>query len=239
MRSAPTSTATSAAPTAAWAPGRRRSGRARSSQAEMFVKTWKTNAQLKGEEPLPFDYSKELVGGRAPCLEGQRNLIPAAKEMGFRYDASSVGGRQIWPQQIDDIWDFPLQQIPVPGRNFETLSMDYNFLANQSGTTKGDPSMHAAWGNQMRDGLLQRLRARLQGQPGAALHRQPLRVLERRDLHEGRRGHHQDGLPRTGRPVCQLQAADGLAGRAGPGCPRQTARPARWARPRREAGRGT
>ncbi|MEU7045970.1 hypothetical protein AB0A77_33610 [Streptomyces varsoviensis] len=124
-------------------------------QAESFVRNWKTNSGLKGGQPLPFDYSKALVGGRAPCLEGQRNLIPAAKAMGFRYDSSSVGGRQVWPRQIDGVWDFPLQEIPVPGRAFETLSMDYNFLANQSGTTRGDPAHHAAWGKQMRDGLLQ------------------------------------------------------------------------------------
>ncbi|MET8677308.1 hypothetical protein ABZW18_06895 [Streptomyces sp. NPDC004647] len=124
-------------------------------QAEGFVKNWRTNAGLKNAESLPFDYSKELVGGRAPCLEGQRNLIPAAKEMGFRYDASSRGGRQVWPSKIDGIWDFPLQEIPMPGRTFETLSMDYNFLANQSGTVNGDPSRHAAWGEQMRDGLRQ------------------------------------------------------------------------------------
>lgn len=123
-------------------------------QAEAFVQHWKTNAGLAAEPPLPFDYSRELVGGRAPCLEGQRNLIPAAKEMGFRYDASSVGGRQTWPRRIDGIWDFPLQEIPFPGRGLETLSMDYNFLANQSGTTEGNPLMHATWGRQMHDGLL-------------------------------------------------------------------------------------
>lgn len=123
-------------------------------QAEAFVKSWKTNTGLEAEPPLPFDYSKELVGGRAPCLEGQRNLIPAAKAMGFRYDSSSAGGLQVWPDKIDGIWDFPLQQIPMPGRGFETLSMDYNFLANQSGTTRGDPSQHEAWGRQMREGLL-------------------------------------------------------------------------------------
>lgn len=132
-------------------------------QAEAFVKSWKTNSGLKDAKPLPFDYSKELVGGRAPCLEGQRNLIPAAKEMGFRYDASSVGGRQVWPQRIDGVWDFPLQQVPVPGRAFETLSMDYNFLANQSGTPKGDPSMRAAWGDQMRRGLLAAFQRAYQG----------------------------------------------------------------------------
>ncbi|WP_069813311.1 hypothetical protein [Streptomyces sp. TP-A0874] len=123
-------------------------------QARSFVQTWKTNTGLKDEAPLPFDYDQELVGGRAPCLEGQKNLLPAAKEMGFRYDASSVGGLQVWPSKADGIWDFPLQQIPMPGRGFETLSMDYNFLANQSGTTNGDPSKHQEWGDQMRDGLL-------------------------------------------------------------------------------------
>lgn len=123
-------------------------------QAEGFVKHWKTNTSLTRLAPLPFDYGKELVGGRAPCLEGQTNLIPAAKAMGFRYDASSIGGRQVWPSKIDDVWDFPLQDIPVPGRAFETLSMDYNFLANQSVTVHGDPAMHAAWGRQMHDGLI-------------------------------------------------------------------------------------
>ncbi|MFD8996630.1 polysaccharide deacetylase family protein [Streptomyces abikoensis] len=123
-------------------------------QAESFVRHWRTNAGLRSEPPLPFDYGKELVGGRAPCLEGQRNLIPAAKAMGFRYDASSIGGRQVWPRKIRGIWDFPLQDIPVPGRGFETLSMDYNFLANQSGTTAGDPDRREVWGRQMRDGLM-------------------------------------------------------------------------------------
>jgi hypothetical protein len=122
-------------------------------QAEGFVKNWKTNSGLTSLAPLPFDYGKELVGGRAPCLEGQHNLIPAAKAAGFRYDASSVGGRQVWPSKIDGVWDFPLQDIPVPGRAFETLSMDYNFLANQSVTTQGDPARRAAWGKQMHDGL--------------------------------------------------------------------------------------
>ncbi|GAB2572795.1 hypothetical protein GCM10027168_02080 [Streptomyces capparidis] len=123
-------------------------------QARSFVANWRTNTGLTDVEPLPFDYRKELVGGRAPCLEGQENLIPAAKEMGFRYDASSSGGRQVWPSKKGGIWDFPLQQIPMPGRGFETLSMDYNFLANQSGTVNGDPSKHAQWEKQTRDGFL-------------------------------------------------------------------------------------
>lgn len=123
------------------------------SQAKSFVKSWKTNSALPGEAPLPFDYDKELVGGRAPCLEGQKNLLPAARDMGFRYDSSGTG-TQVWPGKLDGLWNMPLQAVPVPGRAFETLSMDYNFMFNQSRTVNGDPAKHAYWGDQMRDGLI-------------------------------------------------------------------------------------
>ncbi|MCP3820285.1 hypothetical protein NLX86_19930 [Streptomyces sp. A3M-1-3] len=124
-------------------------------QAKSFVKNWKTNAGLPDEEPLPFDYDKELIGGRTPCLEGRRNFMRAAPELGFRYDSSGIS-KQIWPKKAEGLWDLPLQLVPMPGRGFETLSMDYNFMVNQSGkTSQGAPSMREYWGNQMRDGLLQ------------------------------------------------------------------------------------
>ncbi|MEW1889900.1 hypothetical protein [Streptomyces sp. IBSBF 3010] len=125
------------------------------SQAKSFVKGWRTNDPvLKNERALPFDYDKELVGGRTPCLEGRKNMVEAARTMGFRYDSSGVND-QVWPQKKNGVWDLSMQLVPVPGRAFETLSMDYNFMFNQSGTTQGDPDKHAYWGNQMRDGLLQ------------------------------------------------------------------------------------
>ncbi|MFI1014200.1 hypothetical protein [Streptomyces sp. NPDC020965] len=123
------------------------------SQAKSFVKNWKTNAGLKNEPPLPFDYDKELVGARTPCLEGRTNFVRAAHELGLRYDTSGVND-QIWPEKDLGVWDLSLQLVPVPGRSFETLTMDYNFMINQSGTVKGDPASHAYWGNQMRDGLI-------------------------------------------------------------------------------------
>ncbi|WP_371632914.1 hypothetical protein OG693_17225 [Streptomyces sp. NBC_01259] len=124
-------------------------------QAKSFVKGWKSNdPELKGMKPLPFDYDKELIGGRTPCLEGQKNMVAAARSMGFRYDSSGVND-QVWPKKKSGIWDLSMQLVPVPGREFETLSMDYNFMFNQSGTTQGDPDQHEYWGNQMRDGLLQ------------------------------------------------------------------------------------
>ncbi|MFE6126835.1 hypothetical protein ACFQ6Q_00960 [Streptomyces sp. NPDC056437] len=124
------------------------------SQAKSFVKNWKTNAGLKNEPPLPFDYDKELIGARTPCLEGRKNFVRAASQLGMRYDTSGIND-QIWPKKELGLWDLSLQMVPVPGRAFETLAMDYNFMVNQSGTTsKGDPSMHAYWGKQMRDGLV-------------------------------------------------------------------------------------
>lgn len=132
-------------------------------QAKSFVKNWKTNAGLKEMDPLPFDYDKELIGARTPCLEGQKNFMLAAKDMGFRYDSSGIG-KQVWPKKTDGLWDLPLQLVPMPGRAFDTLSMDYNYMVNQSGTTtQGDPSQHQYWGDQMRDGLKQAFDRAYQG----------------------------------------------------------------------------
>ncbi|WTT05964.1 hypothetical protein OG361_17370 [Streptomyces sp. NBC_00090] len=124
-------------------------------QAMKFVTEWKTNSGWTDLDPLPFDYSKELVGGRTPCLLGQDNLLPTAKRLGWRYDASSPGGRQTWPVKRQGIWDLPLQAVPFPGHSFEVLSMDYNMLANQSkNTTKGMPSRYPGWRKQATDALL-------------------------------------------------------------------------------------
>ncbi|MEV0846425.1 hypothetical protein AB0J21_11215 [Streptomyces sp. NPDC049954] len=131
-------------------------------QAKSFVKTWKSNTGQRKADPLPFDYDKELVGARTPCLEGQENFMTAAREMGFRYDTSGVRN-QVWPDKKQGMWDLSMHLVPVPGRAFETISMDYNFLVNQSGTTKGDPAQHEFWGNQMRDGLLKGFERSYQG----------------------------------------------------------------------------
>jgi hypothetical protein len=123
-------------------------------QAKAFVKSWKTNAGMKNAAPLPFDYDKELIGARTPCLEGQKNFMKAARQLGFRYDTSGVND-QVWPKKKNGLWDLSMQLVPFPGHTFEQLTMDYNFMVNQSGTlTQGDPDKREYWGNQMRDGLL-------------------------------------------------------------------------------------
>ncbi|MEW2622154.1 hypothetical protein [Streptomyces sp. NPDC048106] len=118
-------------------------------QAKSFVKEWKTNTGWHDLPALPFDYDKELAGGRTPCLLGQDNLLPTARELGWRYDASSPGGRQVWPVKRTGIWDLPLQQVPFPGHTFEVLSMDYNMLANQSvNSTRAPAYNYPGWRRQ-------------------------------------------------------------------------------------------
>ncbi|MFE7540972.1 polysaccharide deacetylase family protein [Streptomyces platensis] len=116
-------------------------------QAMDFVTKWRTNTGFTDLDPLPFDYSKELVGGRTPQLLGQPNLLPTARKLGWRYDSSSPGGLQVWPSKKQGLWDFPLQGIPFPGHSFPVLSMDYNMAANQSpsNVTKGPPAMYPQW----------------------------------------------------------------------------------------------
>ncbi|MFJ6708203.1 MULTISPECIES: hypothetical protein [unclassified Streptomyces] len=126
-------------------------------QAIGFVTKWKTNTGFTDLEPLPFDYRKELIGGRTPCLEGQTNLLPTAAALGWKYDASSPGGLQIWPGKVQGnrIWDFPLQSIPFSGHSFQVLSMDYNMMFNQSaGNPLGDKAQYDAWRTQARDTYL-------------------------------------------------------------------------------------
>ncbi|MCF2539065.1 hypothetical protein K6168_25855 [Streptomyces sp. FB2] len=132
-------------------------------QAKKFVKSWKTNTGMAQADPLPFDYDKELIGARTPCLEGRSNFVKAARDLGFRYDSSGVNN-QLWPTKRHGLWDLSLQLVPFPGHSYEQLTMDYNFMVNQSGTkTQGDPSKHRFWGDQMREGLLMGFRRAYHG----------------------------------------------------------------------------
>ena len=162
-------------------------------QSKWFVQHWKTTTGFEDLPPLPFDYDEELVGGRTPCLEGRDNLLPAAKEAGFRYDTSG-NGTQVWPDKEGGLWDVPLQQIPMPGRSFETLSMDYNFLANQSGTVNGDPAQRPAWEKQWHDGLMQGFHRAYDG------NRAPLIIGNHFEQWNG--GIYMDGLEDVIRTVC-------------------------------------
>jgi hypothetical protein len=146
-------------------------------QAKSFVKNWRTNVpDLADEKPLPFDYDTELVGGRTPCLEGQKNMVAAARTMGFRYDSSGVGN-QVWPKKKGGVWDLSLQLVPVPGQELEKPSTGYDFMSGQSGTTTpDDPDQYQQRSDRMRDGLIQAFDRAYVG--------------NRRHVHARRRGDH-------------------------------------------------
>jgi hypothetical protein len=121
-------------------------------QAKSFLANWKTNTGFTDLPALPFDYDTELIGGRTPCLEGWRNLQLAAKQLHWAYDSSSTG-TQVWPTRKNKLWQVHLQGVPFTGHKFEVLTMDYNFMANQSKTTKGDPKMRPTWQKQVESSL--------------------------------------------------------------------------------------
>ncbi|MEU1528374.1 hypothetical protein [Streptomyces fagopyri] len=127
-------------------------------QAKSFVKSWKTNTGMKTAPSLPFDYDKELIGARTPCLEGQKNFVKAARQLGLRYDTSGVDN-QVWPKKKGGLWDLSMQLVPFAGHSGEQLTMDYNFMVDQSGTQpQGDPAKREYWGRQLRDSLLKGFR---------------------------------------------------------------------------------
>lgn len=123
-------------------------------QAKSFVRDWRANTGFTDLPDLPFDYDKELVGGRTPCLEGADNLRKAADGLGWRYD-SSKGNPQMWPKKDGRLWDLSMQSIPFAGHSGSILSMDYNIMFNQTGgTTRGDPAKRPGWRTQARDTFL-------------------------------------------------------------------------------------
>ncbi|MEV5611459.1 hypothetical protein [Streptomyces sp. NPDC052225] len=163
-------------------------------QAKSFVKAWKTNTGLTKAAPLPFDYDKELVGARTPCLEGQKNFTRAAHEMGFRYDTSGVND-QLWPKKKNGLWDLSMQLVPFKGHRYEQLTMDYNFMVNQSGTaTQGDPGKQEFWGDEMRDSLLAGFNRAYQG------NRAPLIIGNHFESWNG--GHYMRAVEETVEAVC-------------------------------------
>ncbi|HMT31545.1 MAG TPA: hypothetical protein PKA99_02840 [Dermatophilaceae bacterium] len=121
-------------------------------QAKQFVSTWRTTTGFD-LPPLPFDYEKELVGARTPCLEGQAGLVKASAVANWRYDSSGAG-TQVWPRKLSgtSLWNIPLELIPFNGS--QVLSMDYNFYATQSRAKTGDPASYAGWQAQARDAYL-------------------------------------------------------------------------------------
>ncbi len=119
-------------------------------QAVQFVTTWRTTTGFTDLAPFPFDYRKELVGSRTPCLEGRTGLLPTAHDLKWRYD-SSWGRTQKWPERNQfGMWDLSMPSIPFPGQSREVLAMDYNFMTVQNGgKTRGAAAAYPGWRDQV------------------------------------------------------------------------------------------
>jgi peptidoglycan/xylan/chitin deacetylase (PgdA/CDA1 family) len=92
------------------------------------------NVGLDPAVGLPFGPA-EIIGERTPCLQGKLpTLYRVLARNGFRYDASQVGRLGDWPTRERGLWNVPLLEIPFVGHTFLVVSMDYNLLANQTGT---------------------------------------------------------------------------------------------------------
>ncbi len=122
-----------------------------------LVTHWRTNTGWTDIDPLPFDYSKELVGSRTPLLAGRDALLPAAKKHGWRYDSSGVRGKQAWPQK-DSYGLYNISMISTPFRKGTIIPMDYNFYVSQAGArSAGSATQRAGWRSEhlatLRNGL--------------------------------------------------------------------------------------
>jgi peptidoglycan/xylan/chitin deacetylase (PgdA/CDA1 family) len=85
--------------------------------------------------------SASVVGGRTPCLQGRMDVLyPVLRRLGLRYDTSQTSLPGVWPVRQYGIWSFPLALIPLVGTGLRSLSMDYNFFANQSAAQSGSPA---------------------------------------------------------------------------------------------------
>lgn len=96
----------------------------------------------------------DIVGFRAPALATNNGLWPALKSAGFKYDVSTVGHKNRWPQKDDNgVWRFIVPEIEVAGTARKTLAMDYNFYVIQSGA-KPDVANREAYRKQMYDSYM-------------------------------------------------------------------------------------
>lgn len=125
-------------------------------QVYKLVTTWRTITGWTDIDPLPFDYTKELVGSRTPLLEGRDAMLPVAKERGWRYDSSGV--RTVgWPKKdARGIYDMSMFSVPFKGGM--GLPMDYNYYFSATkATNTGTAAQRATWKEQhkqsLRDGL--------------------------------------------------------------------------------------
>ena len=197
-RSAPTSTATSAA-TKGGGDWSAEEWKSEIDQSFSFVENWKTNTGFTDIAAAALRLStKELVGGRAPCLEGQKNLLPAAKTLRLALRrqlgrATSRSGRR----RRTGIWDFPLQLLPYAGRQVpgpvHGLQLPLQPVRRRD---RGRPGQVPARGSRRPvEAYMDGFERVYYGSRAPLFIGNHFEDLERRHLHEGRRRGHQGRVP--------------------------------------------
>ena len=193
-RSAPTSTATSVLATVESAAGRRSSGSDEIDQAGHVRHDVEDDDRLhRPARRCRSTTARSSLGGRTPCLEGSTNLLH------YR-ETSSAGATTparpappgVAPARPARCGRSTLQSIPFAGHNGSRCS---RWTTTSCTTSREPPERRPAakrdqWQQEATDTYVAGFKRAYDGEPGAADHRQPLRGLERRHLHEGRRGRH-------------------------------------------------
>lgn len=115
-------------------------------QTYKLVTQWRTITGWDDVGPLPFDYTRELVGARTPLLAGRETLLPVVAKKGWRYDSSGVRPRPAWPRK-DKHGLYDMSMFSVPFRSRTIVPMDYNFLYQHAlgKTEAGSASERAEW----------------------------------------------------------------------------------------------
>ncbi len=126
-RSAPTTTATSAAgPSPVSGPGRRRCG----------TTSWtSSSASSRARARTASGWTPRTVrGGRTPCLEGNWDAaVPAMVGHGLTYDTSRTSDGIAWPSDEGGIREFWMPRVRIPALGKKVILMDYNLWFSLNG----------------------------------------------------------------------------------------------------------
>ena len=93
---------------------------------------WKKEFNLFEQFTESAGLKLKLTGFRAPNLSINPSLFKLLSDDKFRYDASKVGKWDEWPKKENNLYEFPLGNIPLSGTKNKIISMDYNFFLSQS-----------------------------------------------------------------------------------------------------------
>lgn len=100
----------------------------------------------------------EITGFRAPYLGKNNAMYDSLSHLNYKYDTSDTQDSNYWPEKKKAVWNFPLAYLKIVGTERNTLSMDYNFFANQA-SSRSDPKDPPRYSGETEEAYKQRLYA--------------------------------------------------------------------------------